>query len=113
MKEDLPAAVRAIAKFIDVELDAELEKIVLEQSSIEFMRAHVEHFDDHLIRQTRDNACGLPPGGEASKVRSGRVGDHATELDSQVLDELDQIWKRSVETKTGLATYAALRPLHR
>ncbi len=109
MKADLPAAVRAIAGFMNIQLDTELEEIVLEQSSIEFMRAHGGQFDDHLIRQARDRACGLPPGGKASKVRSGRVGDHAAELDPQVLDELDTLWTQRIAARFGLASYADLR----
>ncbi len=109
MKEDLSVTVHTIARFMGIELDAELEKILLKQASMEFMRAHSRQFDDHLIRQTRDSACGLPPGGGVGKVRSGRVGDHAVELGPQVCDEMDMIWESDISACFGFASYAALR----
>lgn len=109
MQKDLPAAVHAIADFMHMELDAELEKIVLEQSSIEFMRVHERQFDDHLIRAARDSVCGLPPGGDASKVRRGRVGDHAAYLDSELQMELDVIWKERIASRFQLDSYSVLR----
>jgi len=109
MREDLVTSVRRIATFMDIELDADLEDIVLRQSSIEFMRAHGTQFDDHLIRMARDSACGLPPGGDASKVRSGRVGDHVTALEPAVLAQLDEIWSERIGSRFGLSSYADLR----
>jgi len=109
MREDLTASVQRIAAFMDINLDPELEDIVLRQSSIEFMRAHGTQFDDHLIRMARDSACGLPPGGVASKVRNGRVGDHASALEPAVLAQLDEIWSERIGRRFGLSCYADLR----
>jgi hypothetical protein len=109
MKQDLPGTVRRIAAFIGCPLDNELMNLVVHQSSIEFMSAHKRQFDDHLIRQARDAVCGLPPGGESSKVRTGNVGDHAHELSADLIAELDQIWREEIEPQTGFPSYAALR----
>ena len=73
------------------------------------MSAHGSQFDDHLLREARDAACGLPPGGHTTKVRSGRVGDHSRDVPVSVLAELDAIWAREVEPELGLASYDALR----
>ncbi|MDX1433398.1 MAG: sulfotransferase domain-containing protein [Gammaproteobacteria bacterium] len=109
MTREPPAAIERVARFIGIELDAELRDIVLAQSSIEFMQAHRHQFDDNLVRKTRDAACGLPAGGEVTgKVRSGRVGARERELSPDILHELDRLWRVEVEPATGLASYAAL-----
>ena len=109
MKADLRGPVHRIARFMDIQMDRELEDIVLEQSSMEFMRRHGRRFDDHLVREARDEACGLPSGGYTSKLRTGRVGDYARELSAETVDALMQVWHREIEARFGLASYAELR----
>jgi len=82
---------------------------VVKQSSIEFMRAHGTKFDDHLVREARNASRGLPPGGDSSKVRSGRVGDHFFELPEEVSEQLDAIWREEIEARFGLPSYQAMR----
>jgi len=83
--------------------------IVVRQSSVEFMRAHQRQFDDHLIREARDAVCGLPPGGESTKVRTGNVGDHTWELPPEISADLDRLWREEIETTLGFPSYPALR----
>jgi len=109
MKADLQRSVGQIAQFMDIALDRELEDIVMNQSSIAFMREHGTQFDDHLVREARDGACGLPDGARTSKVRAGRVGDHSRELSAATLRGLDYIWHRDIEARFGFACYAQLR----
>ncbi len=109
MKQDLPGTVRRIAAFIECALDNELFEIVVRQASLDFMQAHKHHFDDHLIREARDVVCGLPPGGDSSKVRTGNVGDHTRELPEDIVMELDRIWHEEIEVHLGFSSYAALR----
>jgi hypothetical protein len=109
MKADLQRSVGQIAQFMGIALDRELEDIVMEQSSIEFMRRHGTQFDDHLVREARDGACGVPGGARTSKLRAGRVGDHTRELSAATIRELDYIWHRDIETRFGFKSYAQLR----
>jgi hypothetical protein len=109
MKQDLVHTVRRIATCINCTLDDELLDIVVRQSSLEFMRAHQRQFDDHLIREARDATCGLPPGGNSSKVRTGNVGDHAQELSAEVGAAFDRVWREEIEATLGFPSYAALR----
>ncbi len=109
MKQDLPGTVRRIAAFIGCTLEDKLLDIVVRQSSLEFMRTHKRQFDDHLIRASRDALCGLPPGGDTSKVRTGNVGDHAQELSPELSAELDKRWQEEIEATLGFSSYAALR----
>ncbi|MBL4622189.1 MAG: sulfotransferase domain-containing protein [Immundisolibacteraceae bacterium] len=108
MKQDFPATLERIAKFIGCELDDELREIVLRQSSIEFMRDHNRQFDDHLFSDARNEACGLPPG-ETTKVRRGAVGDHNAEMTTEAAEKVDQAWQREITPETGLASYADLQ----
>ena len=111
---DVSGTVRRIAGFIGCPLDDELLDVVARQSSIDFMKAHGSRFDDHVVRQARNAAAGLPPGGSSSKLRSGRVGDHVERLRMDVREALDGIWREEMKGRFGLASYremvAALGP---
>ena len=111
---DVPGTVRRIARFIGCALDDALLDVVVRQSSIDFMKAHGSQFDDHVVRDARNAAAGLPPGGSSSKLRNGRVGDHVEALPMDVRRTLDGIWREEMEGPFGLAAYrdllAALGP---
>lgn len=109
MRQDLPRTVQRIAAFIGCALDEELQDLVVRQASLEFMRIHKRQFDDHLIREARDAVCGLPPGGDSSKVRTGNVGDHNRELSPEVIAELDRRWRDEIEATLEFSSYTALR----
>lgn len=109
MKAELPAAVQTIADFLAIELDAELFEIVVRQASLEFMRAHEPKFADPIMLAATANHGWLPPNDTISKVKTGRVGDHRTELPAEIGAEMDVIWRETVEPRTGLASYQALR----
>lgn len=105
MQRDLPQAVRRIADFIGCPMDDALLEIVLRHSSIDFMRAHATKFDDHVVRNARNAANGLPAGGVSAKVRGGRVGDHVLELPLDVRQTLDAIWREEIGARFGVSSY--------
>lgn len=109
MRDDLSGTIKLVADFIDVELTDALLEIVTEQASLEFMQAHRKQFDDHLLRNARDHIAGLPTGGDSNKVRTGRVGDHTTELTSQLSEQMDKVWKQTIAGKYGYQSYAEMR----
>ena len=109
MKADLGKTIRRIAPFIDIPLDDELYEIVLHQSSLEFMKAHERHFDDHLVPQARNAVIGLPSDAGSTKVRKGLVGEHRHELSADILAELDTIWQATFGATYGYQSYADLR----
>lgn len=109
MKKDLPGTIRRVARFIDIPLDDELFEIVLHQSSLPFMLAHKDRFDDRLMRERAEKIAGLPPGSDSAKVRKGEVGQHRYELPAEISAELDEIWKEEIEAKLGFANYEALQ----
>jgi hypothetical protein len=53
--------------------------------------------------------CGLPPGGDSSKVRTGNVGDHTRELPADISADFDRVWREEIEATLGFPSYAALR----
>jgi len=109
MKADLPGAVQTIADFLAIELDAELFEIVVRQASLDFMKMHEPKFADPIMLAASANHGWLPPNDTISKVKTGRVGDHRTELPAAIGKEMDAIWREVVEPRTGLASYQALR----
>lgn len=108
MKRDLAGTIDKVAEFIGVPLDVALRTIVLEQSGMDFMKAHERQFDDHPLRQARDAACGLPPDGVSSKVNKGRIGSGSA-LSEATIEALDARWRDTVGALTGANSYAELR----
>jgi hypothetical protein len=109
MREDLAGAAARIAVFIGIDADPALLDRVTRQSSLEFMKRHERQFDDHLVRDARDAACGLPPGGHTTKVARGEAGAARTELSPRVHGALDEAWASRITPLTGLADYSAMR----
>ena len=109
MRRDLPRLILTVAQFIGCDLDEELMKIVTRQSSLDFMLAHKDRFDDLLIRQKTEAVGGLPPGSDSAKVRKGEVGSHRYELPPEISEALDRRWREEIEPVLGFSSYQALR----
>ena len=97
LKDDLPLAVRRIARFMDVDLNDELQAKVTHQASFEFMSAHREKFSEQV------------PNGVMEMVVTGRVGDAETGLSDPLKEQLQSAWQRYVSPRLGYADYAELR----
>ncbi|MCB1692423.1 MAG: sulfotransferase domain-containing protein [Pseudomonadales bacterium] len=108
MKADQEATIRRVARFAGIELDDELLAITLENSSLAFMQANKDKFDDLMMREMSEKNAGLPPGSESSKVRDGKTGSHVDVLGPELLAELDAIWQEEIAAKYGFADYAAM-----
>ncbi|MDQ0464196.1 hypothetical protein QO010_001977 [Caulobacter ginsengisoli] len=108
MVADPEGSVRRLAGFCGIPLDDELLALTLEHSSIDFMLAHKDRFDDLLMRQVSEEKAGLPPGSDSAKVRKGGVGGHKAEMPPEVAAALDARWAQTVAPATGFADYAAL-----
>jgi len=108
MSRDLETTVRRVAEFVGIPLDDELFRIVMRQSSLEFMLTHKDRFDDKLLRDRSERLLGIPPGSDSAKVRKGRVGEYKAELPRDVADEMDAIWRREIGAKLGFDGYDAL-----
>jgi hypothetical protein len=109
MKRDLGATIRMIADFMHIELDDELFEIVSLHASFNFMKAHNDQFDDHMIRDALNEKLRLPSNASSSKVKNGRVGDHKQHLSSDLIETIDARWTEWITPAYGLASYADLR----
>jgi hypothetical protein len=108
MSADPETNIRRLAAFCGIALDDELLALTLEQSSLPFMLAHKDRFDDAMMRRLSEERAGLPPGGDSAKVRRGGVGGHSNELPQEVDDAMDAMWAKVVTPKLGFADYAEL-----
>ena len=102
------ASIRRVAAFCDIALDDDLLALTLERSSISYMLAHKDRFDDAMNRKMSELRSNLPSGSDSSKVRQGGVGGHKAELTPEIIARLDAKWRELVTPVTGFADYAAL-----
>ncbi len=108
MTADPEAHIRRLADFCGIPLDDALLQLTLERSSIGYMLAHKDRFDDALMREVSERRCGLPAGSDSAKVRKGGVGGHKAELSAEISAAIDAKWTELVAPATGFADYAAL-----
>lgn len=108
MKADLPGTVAQIADFMGIPADSTARDVATRQASFAFMKAHPTKFDDHLLRQARDVACGLPPGGAATKVDKGVTGRGATEVSADIRARFDERWAETMDDAFEVEDYVDL-----
>ncbi len=109
MKADLPGTVARVAEFIGLEANAAAIKLATRQASFDFMMHHGTKFDDHLIAEKRNAACGLPLDARSSKLRLGKTGDHKDVMSKATHALLDRIWQKTIGEALGYANYQELR----
>jgi hypothetical protein len=107
MTADPAGHIRRLAAFCGLPLDEALLALTLERSSLGYMLAHKDRFDDLMMREASEVRCNLPPGSDSAKVRKGGVGGHRAELPTAVAAALDAKWAE-LAAATGFADYAAL-----
>ena len=107
MLDDPERTVRRIAAFCGIALDDDLLALTLERSSLAYMLAHKDRFDDAMLRKASEEKCGLPPGSDSAKVRQGGTGGHRAELSPRLVAAMDARWTEVVTPATGFADYAA------
>ncbi len=108
MKADLAGVVDRVAGFMDGTYDRETREIARAQAEFGFMKRHGAKFDDHLVRRSRDAACGLPEGGESSKVSRGEAGLGAPLVSPEIRAAFAARWTGTMAEEFGLASYADL-----
>jgi hypothetical protein len=108
MSDDPVLAIRRLARFCGLPLDDAVLSLTLERSSLAFMVAHKDRFDDLMMREASERLCGLPSGSESAKVHKGIVGGYKTVLSEEMVAALDARWTTVITPATGLPDYAAL-----
>ena len=108
MSADPVTNIRRVARFCGIPLDDALLTLALERTSLAFMLAHKELFDDRMMREMTERRLGLPPDGDSAKVRVGRVGGHEREMPPEAVAMLHAAWNETVTPKLGFRNYAEL-----
>jgi hypothetical protein len=98
-----------IAEFIGVDMDEELEEIVNRQSSLDFMREHGSHFDDHFLRLQRYDAMGVPRDSYSSKVSSREASRNRPVPSEKLIADMQAKWEREITPRIGFKNYEALK----
>jgi len=101
-----PEAIKRLADFIGVELNAELAALVEQRTSRDYMRANKDKFDDAMVAQRLDEKCGIPFDSDSSKVQA--EGSKAEMLPESVVAAIDAMWAERVAPVTGHKSYASL-----
>ncbi len=107
MQRDTRRAIGRVAEFIGVPLDDALLDLTEEHSSMAFMLAHKDRFDDYLMRKLSEERMDLPEGSDSAKVREGRSGSGAM-LSDRVRGELDRLWEEEITAELGFVDYPSL-----
>jgi hypothetical protein len=108
MTADPEGHIRRLAHFCGLPLDDVLLALTLERTSLAYMLAHKDRFDDAMMRAVSEDRCNLPAGSDSAKVRKGGVGGHKSELPAEVAAAIDAKWAEVVTPATGFADYASL-----
>lgn len=99
-------ALRRLAAFCDIALTSEIEVLVTERTSREFMSAHKDRFDDGMICRVLEERAGVPAASDSSKVQAS--GSTLDLLPQSTADEIDAMWAERVAPVTGHEDFAAL-----
>lgn len=108
MHRDPASTIRRVAAHSGIELDDDLLELSLARSSLEYMLAHKDRFDDLMMRELTHQRGGLPLDVDAAKVRLGKVGSHRDELSDELIADVNVVWTQRVTPKLGFPDYPAL-----
>lgn len=98
--------IRRVAAFCGLPMDEARLTRTLEMTSLPYMLAHKDRFDDAMMRKLSEDRCGLPPGSDSAKVRSK---ESRQAIDPADAARLDAIWAERVTPVLGFRNYAELR----
>lgn len=77
------------------------------------MKSHSEKFDEHILKQARNEIAGLPKDAgmtvNPGKVRQGKVNGSKMELSHRSIECIDDLWTDLVTAGTGHRSYDAFR----
>lgn len=107
MLADTDRAISAIARHCGIDLDPGLWKVTRRNASHEFMKRHADQFDERSSQAALDLRCGLPEGGEGSKV--GRLPQSLKKVPDAIRERIERMWHERVKGRTGLASYDDFR----
>ena len=108
-KLNIEDVISSVAKFVNIPISRSLLSLTKENSSHSFMKKNEEKFDEHRTQQALNLKCGLPEGGNSSKVNSRLAGMPLLTLTNQIEDNLALFWEKEIFNKLGFRTYSDFR----
>lgn len=99
-------AMRRLAKHCDIALTPEIEALVLERTTREYMSTHKDRFDDAMVCRVLEERCGIPAASDSTKVQA--KGSSVTDLPASVAEQIDALWAERIAPVTGHADFASL-----
>ncbi|AWW73504.1 sulfotransferase [Erythrobacter sp. KY5] len=99
-------AIRQMAKLCDIELTPQIEALVLERTTREFMSEHEHRFDDAMICAVLEERCGVAAASDSTKVQ--KSGSTLDALPASISDAIDAMWAERIAPVTGHADFASL-----
>ena len=99
-------ALRQLAQLCAIELTPEIEALVLERTTREFMSDHEHLFDDAMMCAILEEKCGVEAASNSTKVQ--KTGSSVAALPASVADAIDTMWAERIAPVTGHADFASL-----
>lgn len=104
--KDRSTMIRRMAGFLGFEATDEQVALVNAHTSRDFMRAHMDRFDDGMVCAAMEAALGIPADSDSTKVQA--TGSDGSTLPNAIAAQIDALWAERVEPVTGAANFAAL-----
>ena len=101
-----PQAIRQLAQFCEIELTPEVEALVLDRTTREFMSEHEHLFDDAMMCAVLEEKCGVEAASNSTKVQ--KTGSSVEALPGSVAEAIDAMWEERIAPVTGHADFASL-----
>lgn len=98
--------IRRLAAFLGLPLSDAVERMVEKLTSRDFMHAHKDRFDDHMLCEALAEKIGIPRGGDSSKVQA--EGSDGSLLPAAAVERIDAMWAERIAPVTGHANFASL-----
>ncbi|EAQ28833.1 hypothetical protein NAP1_14578 [Erythrobacter sp. NAP1] len=99
-------AIRQMAQLCDIELTPEIEALVLDRTTREFMSEHEHVFDDAMVCAVLEERCGVEAASDSTKVQ--KSGSTLDALPASISDAIDAMWAERIAPVTGHADFASL-----
>ena len=110
MKENLEREVKRVARFIGVK-DRCSVTTALARSSFEYMYEHRSQFDEHLLKELRNQYMGLDKMAGCDRGKVASAGGKRHLLNTKTISLIDEAWRDVCQPVTGASCYEDWRDL--
>jgi hypothetical protein len=108
MLHDLESAVRAIASFMGIEVEANIT-IALKMSTFDFVKQNRGKFTFNLVSSYRNKAIGIPEEIRLQPVATGSATKRREIMDEGAKQAVQKMWDETVRKGTGFQDYSEFR----